>query len=403
MPHKIDTINKETITRPQQPSPTQRNRMTTTVSDTTSELLRNVKRTRSSQLDKADLPTSPANIRRAITLHAADINMANNENAHHSTPLEQRGSKINTIRRAFSAGRRRDKTSLTNIFGGSSAHIAPNNHRQSAPTGSEHAAGGKIQPERRSQEQSPSQRAQVVASSTTLPELTPTQDFVVRHIAVLELEAYVKPHFELEDLIALVENKKASLWGKLKVHIRGGGFKSPSPPHSHLHASSPYHASSSSDDDGSDHTSQKTFGMPLTALAARERAERLRSTPVTPPPARAVALASVSAQQPDMMSSFSKNALVPSFVQNCILALLQSGKWIESIDRKNEKKRKLNLGDLRCVCRRHLSQKWKYSGATGNVRGRQQTRGNRPTGSLFRIAQEGIAHPARRALEAVPS
>ncbi|ORY93100.1 hypothetical protein BCR43DRAFT_496321 [Syncephalastrum racemosum] len=343
VPHKIDTINKEPITRPQQPSPTQRNRMTTTVSDTTSELLRNVKRTRSSQLGKADFSSSPANIRRTITLHA-DSNITNNENVHHSTPLEQRGSKISTIRRAFSAGRRREKASLTNIFGGSTAHIAPNN-RQSAPS-SDSATRGKIQAEWRSQDQPQRQHAQAIASSTTLSELTATQDFIVRHIAVLEIEAYVKPQFELEDLIALVENKKASLWGKLKVHIRGGGFKSPSPPVSHLMSPSSYNASSSSDDDASsDHISQKTFGMPLTVLAAREKAERLRNAPMTPPPARAFALASVAAQQPEMMPSFSENTLVPSFVQNCILALLQSDVSVEGIFRKNG-----NIRELREMC-----------------------------------------------------
>ena len=46
-------------------------------------------------------------------------------------------------------------------------------------------------------------------------ELTALDQFIVRHIAVLNIEPLVQGHFNLEELLGLIETNKKTFWGKV--------------------------------------------------------------------------------------------------------------------------------------------------------------------------------------------
>ncbi|CAG8561657.1 9342_t:CDS:10, partial [Cetraspora pellucida] len=53
-----------------------------------------------------------------------------------------------------------------------------------------------------------------------LSELSGLEYFIVRHVAVLIMEPYVKDHFTLEELLDVIGSKKATLWTKFVQQIR---------------------------------------------------------------------------------------------------------------------------------------------------------------------------------------
>lgn len=69
-------------------------------------------------------------------------------------------------------------------------------------------------------------RKSMAKATAYLAELGALDHFMVKHIAVLNIEPYVKDHFSLEDLLELIDDKKAStLWGKFVTGLRTGGNK----------------------------------------------------------------------------------------------------------------------------------------------------------------------------------
>lgn len=69
-------------------------------------------------------------------------------------------------------------------------------------------------------------RKSMAKATAYLAELGALDHFMVKHIAVLNIEPYVKDHFSLEDLLELIDDKKAStLWGKFVTGLLTGGNK----------------------------------------------------------------------------------------------------------------------------------------------------------------------------------
>ncbi|KAI7854400.1 hypothetical protein BDC45DRAFT_125627 [Circinella umbellata] len=58
-----------------------------------------------------------------------------------------------------------------------------------------------------------------------LSELSALQDMIIRHVAVVHIEPYVREHFTLSELLNLIETKKVSIWGKFFTSIMHGGGK----------------------------------------------------------------------------------------------------------------------------------------------------------------------------------
>ncbi|KAI7901552.1 Rho GTPase activation protein [Cokeromyces recurvatus] len=149
-----------------------------------------------------------------------------------------------------------------------------------------------------------------------LPELTQQQDHLIRHIAIIFMDSYP---IEDEDLLALLDIHKksstttttttaASLWGKLKTHIL-------TPTTEPIHAPLP-----------SPTTSEKKIGVSLSNLShVPENAlfEKWRSL------------------CPSIVTCFSSNSLVPHFLRDCILAMIQQDLNTEGIFRKNGNIRRL--------------------------------------------------------------
>ncbi|KAF0404356.1 RhoGAP-domain-containing protein [Gigaspora margarita] len=71
-----------------------------------------------------------------------------------------------------------------------------------------------------SEEKSKKKLHRVSRSKLYLSELSGLEYFIVRHVAVLLLEQYVKDHFSLEELLDLIGSKKTTLWTKFVQQIR---------------------------------------------------------------------------------------------------------------------------------------------------------------------------------------
>ena len=46
-------------------------------------------------------------------------------------------------------------------------------------------------------------------------ELTALEYFIVRHVAVLQMQPLLEPHFNIEELLSLIEMRKQTFWGKI--------------------------------------------------------------------------------------------------------------------------------------------------------------------------------------------
>ncbi|KAM3586079.1 Rho-type GTPase activating protein Rga1 [Umbelopsis sp. WA50703] len=69
-------------------------------------------------------------------------------------------------------------------------------------------------------------RKSMAVATAYLAELGALDHFMVKHIAVINIEPFVKDYFSLEDLLELIDDKKAStLWGKFVTGLRTGGSK----------------------------------------------------------------------------------------------------------------------------------------------------------------------------------
>jgi hypothetical protein len=56
-------------------------------------------------------------------------------------------------------------------------------------------------------------------------ELSAIDYFIVRHIAVLSMEPLVEGHFNLEELLGLIEARKSNFWGRLGKTLKGDAKK----------------------------------------------------------------------------------------------------------------------------------------------------------------------------------
>lgn len=113
-----------------------------------------------------------------------------------------------------------------------------------------------------------------------MTSFTCSQDYILRHAAVIQIHTELSDHFTLDELVSFMNHKKKA-WGKLWGHLR-------SPP------------------------CTKTFGMPLPLVAQRDtHQDNIDYNQTTPA----------------LNACFSDhNAVIPIFIKSCILMILRSGK-----------------------------------------------------------------------------
>ncbi|KAI9489674.1 hypothetical protein BDB00DRAFT_841957 [Zychaea mexicana] len=126
-----------------------------------------------------------------------------------------------------------------------------------------------------------------------LSELSALQDMIIRHVAVVHIEPYVREHFSLSELLNLIETKKVSIWGKFFTSIMHGGGKK----------------QIKAKEDG-------TFGVPLDLLTERTGVES--NLGASPSPVR-----------------------VAAFIDDSVTAMRQMDMSVEGIFRKNGNIRRL--------------------------------------------------------------
>lgn len=162
---------------------------------------------------------------------------------------------------------------------------------------------------------------------TALPELTLKQDCIIRHIAVLHVESHVGDSTLIDDLLNVLSSKKSSsssssppatsLWGKLKTHILTPTMEYPqqqltSPP-----------------------TIEKKIGVSLCNLSNGSLKSQTSSS----------SFEKWKASCPVVEACFSTNSLVPDFLKDCIIALIDQGITTEGIFRKSG-----NIRGLKDMC-----------------------------------------------------
>ncbi|KAG1112877.1 hypothetical protein G6F42_014618 [Rhizopus arrhizus] len=170
-----------------------------------------------------------------------------------------------------------------------------------------------------------------------LSTLTPSQDYIVRHAAVIAMEPLMSNVFSLDELIDLIDekNKKkkrayhdnnpssqshnpaSALWGKLITHIKAST------------------SSSTTTATSAALKHNKTFGVALAMAAQRDHDQVLLQQKQDD---GGVTLRDYT---PALAASFSDNALIPIFVKSCIMVILQSDMSIEGVFRKNGNIRQL--------------------------------------------------------------
>lgn len=138
-----------------------------------------------------------------------------------------------------------------------------------------------------------------------MTNFTPSQNTILRDAAILGLHPLVSHRFTLDELVSLVKQPSSSpsaLWGKLITHIR---------------SSSP----------------SSTFGASLAMVAQRDHdylVQQRKEQGVT-----------LRDDTPTLTACFSENACIPSFIQACIMVILQSDMSVEGVFRKNGNIRQL--------------------------------------------------------------
>ncbi|KAI8584248.1 hypothetical protein K450DRAFT_218858 [Umbelopsis ramanniana AG] len=137
-------------------------------------------------------------------------------------------------------------------------------------------------------------RKSMAKATAYLAELGALDHFMVKHIAVINIEPFVKDHFSLEDLLELIDDKKAStLWGKFVTGLRTGSNKKATRP-----------------------KAIGTFGVPLDYLVERNGTE-------------------------SSLGAGPCRIRIPVFVDDCIATLKQMDVSVEGIFRKNGNIRQL--------------------------------------------------------------
>lgn len=110
-------------------------------------------------------------------------------------------------------------------------------------------------------------------------DLSTLQHLIVRHIAVVKIEPYVKDVFTMEELLDMIESKKASLWDKFMTSFKQGNKNRVK--------------------------EMGTFGVPFEALVERNGADsNIGAGPST--------------------------VRIPTFIEDSILAMRQMGKFLTS-------------------------------------------------------------------------
>ncbi|KAI8346377.1 hypothetical protein EDC96DRAFT_521501 [Choanephora cucurbitarum] len=159
---------------------------------------------------------------------------------------------------------------------------------------------------------------------TYIPEITQQQDSIVRHTAALYIESHVDDYLLVDDLLAFVDAKKlnggTSLWGKLKTHIltptsdASMQFSLPSP------------------------VSEKKIGVSLCNLSNASLSSQQKISD-------SAMFEKWKTACPFILPCFSSHSLVPSFLRDCILVMVDQDINTEGIFRKNG-----NIRGLKDMC-----------------------------------------------------
>ncbi|KAI8997517.1 hypothetical protein BDB01DRAFT_42740 [Pilobolus umbonatus] len=158
-----------------------------------------------------------------------------------------------------------------------------------------------------------------------------SQDYLIRHVAIIYIEPLLIPPYSQDELIGFISytngkpviHSASVLWEKLITHIKTSTSNKHTVP---MKSESANH--------------NKVFGVPLDVLVQydQERTARIDKNK-----RGGVTLHDLS---PALAASFSENALIPTFVKTCVLALMKSDMTVEGIFRKN--------GNIRAL--KHLSE-----------------------------------------------
>ena len=124
-------------------------------------------------------------------------------------------------------------------------------------------------------------------------ELTALEYFIVRHVAVLNMEQLVEGHFNQEELLDLIETRKQNFWSKFGKAFQGGKEKRPKA------------------------AKNAIFGVPLEQVLERDYEE------------------STDGVGPGSLK-------IPSLVQECISAMKTMDMSVEGVFRKNGNIKRLN-------------------------------------------------------------
>ncbi|RUS25266.1 hypothetical protein BC938DRAFT_472404 [Jimgerdemannia flammicorona] len=125
-----------------------------------------------------------------------------------------------------------------------------------------------------------------------LAELSALEYFIIKHIAVLSMEQMMKEFFTLEELLDLIESRKATLWGKFVTSLKAGNQKKPKT------------------------KSEGTFGVPIDVLVEKNGVE-------------------------SNLGAGPSQIRIPSFIDDAISAMKQMDMSVEGIFRKNGNIRRL--------------------------------------------------------------
>lgn len=298
----------------------------------------NVKRMKSSQADSTTT-TTPHTIgntptpRRALTIH-----QPSSEVISPTSPSSSPTSKFvgySTLRRALSTGRgTRNHTSSTLPAQQQRLHEKPT----VATLQRHHCLNNSCKNE---------------DAMHWLVDVSDLQDFLLRNLAALYVERYVGGYFEIEELLALVEPRKESLWGKVKLHFRSARQYSPADWMLTTPSTSSSPTQHTNGNNNNTNNSTRVFGVSLSSLATKQRHHPKDQ------PARANALQYVTTHHPTIAAYISENVMAPIIVQDCILALLQQGKNLTvCLTPFMHALTFYYYYIYRFGCGRHLSQKW---------------------------------------------
>lgn len=149
---------------------------------------------------------------------------------------------------------------------------------------------------------------------STLPELTQEQDNTIRHLSLLYLN-----NIDESVIQELLEYKRNSLWGKLKVHMNGTPEVQ------------------TNTELGSDNN-RNIIGVSLSNISSGTLSQHSTAT-------NTISFEKWVASSPPIQSCFSSNSMVPNFLRDCILAIVDQDLNTEGIFRKNG-----NIRGIREMC-----------------------------------------------------